>query len=429
MKKGARQDPHNNYRIMVNNIDSTAHKKLQRILILKLILAANVCPNMDERLTGIELIDKMKKITGLMKQIVGADEAFFSIRKSIDKKASKELFRIAATDRTDLPFVLNTHFFTRKVFYRKDSYTYYHKKLDRNFLEEIYFKNFNSIIVMRFFKPDTDIPAGAVTFMFKHEPLEIRENIKYLLLVEQDIKLLLRKHFFNDSFKSYINDRDLYDYTDILSHWFHSNIIARPKLIIHRGYLERKLSEITNFLSNRKIQSFTNKTNIEVGVIWGVIEDYIGEKKKELTENEKERIKLSQNPLPDSRETFSIYIDKNFSALKHPLQNIVNNSIDHNRDIWDTCEKNHQHLEIKIEVRLEGNELAIAISDNGEGFKESEVREFNDMKPWIFTRKYTGIYIIKSLIYLCNGTVTFDNKDPKGSKITIRYPIYKEVKR
>jgi C4-dicarboxylate-specific signal transduction histidine kinase len=78
---------------------------------------------------------------------------------------------------------------------------------------------------------------------------------------------------------------------------------------------------------------------------------------------------------------------------------------------------------IEVKVLSEGNNIKIAISDNGKGISE-------DVKELIFEPKFTtkssgmglGLGIIKNIIEAYDGTISFTSKEGIGTVFTVILP-------
>jgi two-component system phosphate regulon sensor histidine kinase PhoR len=84
---------------------------------------------------------------------------------------------------------------------------------------------------------------------------------------------------------------------------------------------------------------------------------------------------------------------------------------------------------IQVDVERNGSGVAIAVSDEGNGIPEDDL-------PRIFERFYRvdrsrardpggtglGLAIVKHLVELHHGSVTAENRSPKGARVTIRLP-------
>lgn len=109
-----------------------------------------------------------------------------------------------------------------------------------------------------------------------------------------------------------------------------------------------------------------------------------------------------------------IFIDK--LQFKRIFDNLFNNAVKHNPTKKD--------LKININISEENNQLIIIFKDNGQGIKENNCEKiFNEFFKEDESRNNDknssglGLFIVKKIIELHNGTITAENDD--GLKFTI----------
>lgn len=115
----------------------------------------------------------------------------------------------------------------------------------------------------------------------------------------------------------------------------------------------------------------------------------------------------------------ALFVHGDRTALDSIVINLIENAIKYSP----------KHTEIKLDVGLKKDKVQIAVSDNGIGVKDSE-------KDKIFNKFYRvgnedtrkakgtglGLYIVKQLVDLHNGTLAVKDNKPNGSIFIVEIP-------
>lgn len=177
--------------------------------------------------------------------------------------------------------------------------------------------------------------------------------------------------------------------------------------------MDRLINELTVYSridSNREPYVF-KKINVK---------DYWGDCYEEIsTELEAKGIKLCYcNYLQQD-----VYIMADAEQLKRVINNIISNSVKY---------IHHDKGVIVIEIHLDGEEVVTAITDNGKGIAQEDLKH-------IFERFYRtdssrnsseggsgiGLAIVKKIIEDHKGSIEAASVEGEGTKLTFRLPVYK----
>ena len=183
---------------------------------------------------------------------------------------------------------------------------------------------------------------------------------------------------------------DMMDYNDIEK-------IKKYNYII-KNEIDRTLSIMDDFLDYTKI-----KVNLEIMDLTLLLEETIFSVETLL--NNKNII--LQKSIPEKE----IYINGDFNRLKQVLINIIKNSI-------EAIERKNGKIILKV---IETNNKAIiSIEDNGIGIKAEDLSKISEA---FFTTKKNGTGLGMSLstemVKLHNGTIKYESKYKKGTKVLI----------
>ena len=173
---------------------------------------------------------------------------------------------------------------------------------------------------------------------------------------------------------------------------------------IIKSEIERLLSLLQDFL-------LINKNNLDLDIMDFnmLVEDTINKLNPLLKDND---IKLNLDIIDDE-----IFVNGDYNRLSQVLINIIKNSIEAiPEDIKG---------KIKISTKIKNNKYYLVVEDNGLGM-DKEV--LSKMKQPFFTTKKRGSGLGVSLIYEIveahNGEIKYKSEYGKGTKVTIKIPLY-----
>lgn len=169
-------------------------------------------------------------------------------------------------------------------------------------------------------------------------------------------------------------------------------------------------------LQSEKIKQLINDLNLTVKLEYEmqplrITPIYISELLRKITVDylntmydDKYSLELS---IDDTMQDYMINGD--YNLLQRAFNNIIGNSMKHNS----------QGCSIKIEVSPHNDDCIIKINDNGTGFNTQTLDKLNSSNEMpTGTSHGLGLFIVKQIIAVHGGTVSFDNCET-GSQITI----------
>lgn len=173
---------------------------------------------------------------------------------------------------------------------------------------------------------------------------------------------------------------------------------------IIQGEIERLLNLLQDFL-------LVNKANIAFDLmdINLLIEEVI---KRQIPLLEKKHIKLENDLIDDD-----IYINGDYQRLSQVIINIIKNSI-------EAMDYKNNGL-IKVRNSIKGNTLNIIIEDNGSGISKKNLKKIKE--PFYTTKNRgtgLGVSLSDEIIKAHNGVLTYESTEGKGTKVTIKLPLY-----
>ena len=125
--------------------------------------------------------------------------------------------------------------------------------------------------------------------------------------------------------------------------------------------------------------------------------------------NEK-NIKLNQDIIDDE-----VYIDGDYQRLCQVFINLFKNSV-------EAMDKENRIINVKNSIK--NNKLNIIIEDNGSGISNNNLNKIS--QPFYTTKnKGTGLGVSLSteIIKAHGGSIKYDSKEGKGTKVTIQLPL------
>jgi len=119
-----------------------------------------------------------------------------------------------------------------------------------------------------------------------------------------------------------------------------------------------------------------------------------------------------------------VHISGDEKRIEEVILNLLNNSLKFTMKGF-----------ISVKVKEEKDSVVLEISDTGPGIEEKDL-------PHVFERFYRGeksranddgglgigLSIVKELVYAHNGTIKVESKVNEGTKFTLAFPAYKEIK-
>ena len=173
---------------------------------------------------------------------------------------------------------------------------------------------------------------------------------------------------------------------------------------IIQGEIERLLNLLQDFL-------LVNKANIAFDLmdINLLMEEVI---KRQIPLLEKKHIKLENDLIDDD-----IYINGDYQRLSQVIINIIKNSI-------EAMDYKNNGL-IKVRNSIKGNTLNIIIEDNGSGISKKNLKKIKE--PFYTTKNRgtgLGVSLSDEIIKAHNGVLTYESTEGKGTKVTIKLPLY-----
>ena len=139
---------------------------------------------------------------------------------------------------------------------------------------------------------------------------------------------------------------------------------------------------------------------------------------KEILEQNKSIFTIQNKNIVFKSNKKEIYYDLDKFLFKRVLNNLISNSITHNKDI-----KN-----IEINLTQETNNIRISVIDEGKGIDETDINNIFE-KYYTASKKYSntstglGLYISNKIISSHGGKITAKNNESKGATFTITLPL------
>lgn len=108
-----------------------------------------------------------------------------------------------------------------------------------------------------------------------------------------------------------------------------------------------------------------------------------------------------------------ILLEADYDRLKQVFINLIKNSSEANSK------------KIKIEILIKKERVIISIIDDGDGIEEKDLRKIGQL---FYTTKLKGtglgVSLSKEIIKLHNGSIKYESKPKKGTKVTLCLPYY-----
>jgi len=110
-----------------------------------------------------------------------------------------------------------------------------------------------------------------------------------------------------------------------------------------------------------------------------------------------------------------IFIEADYDRLKQVFINLIKNSYEANSK------------KIKLDVSIKKDKVKIMVIDDGDGIEEKELRKVGQI---FYTTKQKGtgigVSLSKEIIKLHQGTIKYESKIKKGTKVTLILPCYQK---
>ena len=173
---------------------------------------------------------------------------------------------------------------------------------------------------------------------------------------------------------------------------------------IIKSEIERLLTLLQDFL-------LINKNNLDLDIMDFnmLIEDTINKLNPLLKDN---NIKLNLDIIDDE-----IFVNGDYNRLSQVLINVIKNSI-------EAIPENIKG-KIKISTKIKNNKYYLVVEDNGVGMSKEILSKMK--QPFYTTKKRgsgLGVSLIYEIIEAHNGKIEYLSEYGKGTKVTIKMPLY-----
>lgn len=259
--------------------------------------------------TNLTIEEEFNEITKLLTGIMEADMGFFTIRKF--RTNEKELYTIGRSDtgRREVPFEVTPDYFTYKsVNNEEEWYSFFAPPVDEWRGLEKEKKYGQAIIVIRFFHSPTlkegELkPTGGITFLYKdkydeNKRAQIKENIRYIMLIKEGIQTLLEKNFDNDNFNAWIESKkkDMFstEYFRKFHHGAYEDIQTLSRNINHSRHKNLPIEERIKAMDYAFANSWIVHAQVTIGHLYS----------KYTMGKLKDEIDTSQGPFDISKNIF-----------------------------------------------------------------------------------------------------------------------------
>lgn len=173
---------------------------------------------------------------------------------------------------------------------------------------------------------------------------------------------------------------------------------------ILKSEIERLLSLLQDFL-------LINKSNLDLDVMDFnmLVEDTVDKLEPLLREN---NIKLNVDMYDDE-----VFINGDYNRLSQVLINLIKNSI-------ESISKDNDG-KINLITKINNNNYCLILEDNGCGMSKEVLS--NIKEPFFTTKKRgsgLGVSLIYEIVEAHNGKIHYESEYGKGTKVTIKLPLY-----
>lgn len=196
-------------------------------------------------------------------------------------------------------------------------------------------------------------------------------------------------------------------------------------IAVCKGYLE-----MLDTKNKKKLEQYLPIIKDEINRTLLIINDFSDYGKLKIEKEEVDLVVL----LEDIEETLSpllqekevklvflmkeeeLYIQLDYNRMKQVLVNLIKNAIE--------AKDEKRKLEIKLSVKKLKDDIQIKIEDTGCGIEKEELQKIS--KIFYTTKEHgtgLGVALSKEIIEQHHGTLHYDSKVGKGTKITIILPI------
>lgn len=314
-------------------------------------------------------------------------------------------------------------------------YTHLGENLDSTEISETkYFSDMKSFLFLRIADADLDSTArGVFVFYSNQENPVASENLRYAMILKNDIYDFLKKNYENDTFRLWIEDKKIDDFYAHIIHRVMKNIV-NP--VLSKKILAPDNEDDTEFKKNiemisKRLTSYSSILTrykkfeiypVDFSILFSSLVEILRGTFPKIIECNYDKIpsyKIKLNvPVPlnykgDPEDTFK-------ELLYIVMENILDNSFDPSKGNSES---------VIIDSYIQGKKLIIKIIDFGRGIENKNEKIYEAG----FSEKGLGLgfRIIRSTITeLLNGEfIPLSIEDGiKGLTIEIRLPIYEELK-
>ncbi len=200
-------------------------------------------------------------------------------------------------------------------------------------------------------------------------------------------------------------------------------------IAVCKGYLD--MIDLNN---KNKVDKYIPIIKSEINRTLTLMDDYLDYSKIKINKDIIDIIMLVEDTLKsmdvllkDSKVNVSyeiseeeVYMMADYNRLKQVLINLIKNSMESKLE--------ERNLNVKIKTVIDNNNIQIIIEDNGEGMTRDEL---NHLGEAFYTTKINGtgigVNLSKEIVERHNGTIVYESEKYVGTKVTITFPIDKEL--
>jgi nitrogen fixation/metabolism regulation signal transduction histidine kinase len=108
------------------------------------------------------------------------------------------------------------------------------------------------------------------------------------------------------------------------------------------------------------------------------------------------------------------------------IRQVIHNLVQNAQDALETVRAAGRTPSIEVRTELAGDRVRLAVSDNGGGFPEELMARI--FEPYVTTKPRgtgLGLAIVKKIIDEHHGTVSIENREPRGASVSVLLPLAK----
>jgi nitrogen fixation/metabolism regulation signal transduction histidine kinase len=108
------------------------------------------------------------------------------------------------------------------------------------------------------------------------------------------------------------------------------------------------------------------------------------------------------------------------------IRQVIHNLVQNAQDALETVRSAGRTPSIEVRTELAGDRVRLAVSDNGGGFPEELMARI--FEPYVTTKPRgtgLGLAIVKKIIDEHHGTVSIENREPRGASVSVLLPLAK----